>query len=476
MDDAVADASSMVLALQGVQRMLASVQLAHAAAASSAASADDVDPSVGHSFELQFNLFQSDHRKWLTHPRVWHAMGQLPCLQKLQLAADSSDVLVPPSSIGHVSALAGLASSLHTLEIIPMLDQQQPRRVVDYSGLSSLSRLTCLTLPLSVQRQGFSSIGACFQLQDLHLAYESGASAAPSVTLQPDELCAMCQLTQLTHLGLYGAVCEGRAGWNFLSSLRQLQELAVDSCLPHTVVAALACLTCLSELTCGWEQQQGALQATARCAAVRDLHVLEGVPPLCAFPGLTSLTHKMPWEPAVLNSAAKCCTQLEFLAVIENFGGHLVCELGSLLVSAPAAVRTAAVISLAALQKLQELSFSVNDNPEVAAVSALRHVKRLYLMVHQGSSCSVQGLAALAAMQQLQLLTIELLNVSKSSVQEADVQVLLSAVRHVSSVEILVQNQHLKEVKAVVRRAEKALAGQGLQLASKVAVAVISQE
>jgi hypothetical protein len=463
----------MVFAVQGIQRLLAGVQLSLAAAASPAASADNMKSDMGPLFDLQFKV--AGCTEWLGHPRVWQAVAQLPGLHTLQFEAAGSDVVMPPSSVAQLSALAGLASTLQTLEIPPGLNQQQQSQVVDYSALGSLSRLTSLTLPLSVERQAFGSISTCSQLQHLHLGCEAGATAGHHVTLQPGELCALSQLTQLTRLWLYGAACEDSAGWNFLSSLRQLQELAVEPCLPYTAVAALAHLTCLSELSCGWEQREGAQQPTARCAGVRDLSVQNGVPPLCAFPGVTSLMQCMPWEPAVLASAAECCTQLKELALQDSFGGHLICETGSLHASAPAAARTAAVSSLAALQQLQKLTLSVNDNAEVAVASALRHVTQLCLVVPLVSSCTVPGLVVLAAMQQLQWLTLELVSASKSSLQDADVQVLLSAVRHVPHVGLRVQEKHLRGVQGVVRRAKTVLTEQGLQLSAKLKVTAIEE-
>jgi hypothetical protein len=129
--------------------------------------------------------------------------------------------------------------------------------------------------------------------------------------------------------------------------------------------------------------------------------------------------------------------------------------------------------SLAALQELQSLSFAVNDDAEVAAVSALQHVTLLYLAAPVSSSCAVQGLAALAAMRQLQELTLDLLNARKRSLQDADVVVLLSAVQHVPSVLIRVREKYAKRLQAAVRRVERGLIKQGLQLAAKVEVMAI---
>lgn len=413
---------------------------------------------------------------WHAHPRVWQALGQLQGLNSLQFRAADSTVLMLPSSVAHMSALASLASSLHTLVIDPPFKQLQQEEVVDYSALSSLSSLTCLSLPLAAERRGLSSISSCCQLQGLCLEFKGVTGAAQQVTLQPSELSALGRLTQLTGLLLDGTACGDHAGWSFFSRLRQLQQLSVKPVLPHTAVAALAHLTCLSQLTCGWEQHEGPPHANVRCAAVRELLVADGVPPLHAFPGLTSLMQFMPWEPAVLCSAAECCTQLEELRMYSKFGGSLVTERGSLPVSATAAARTAALSSLAALQHLQHLDVSVNDNAEVAAVAALQQVKRLVVVVPTRSSCSMQGLAVMAAaMKQLQHLTLQLSNGSRSTMQEADVQLLLCAVRHVRSVQFGVQERHVRGVDLAVRRARRALTEQGLPLAAQVVVMAIKE-
>jgi hypothetical protein len=259
-----ADPSAMVLALQGVHRLLAAVQLAQAAAQPLPAACE------GHSFQLQIELNESSvSGDWHAHPRVWQAIGQLPGLNKLQLSTSEDGLQLPSSSFAHMPALEGLASSLHTLQMALNLDQQQDQ-VVDYSVLGSLSHLTSLGLPLAAERQGLSSISSCSQLQYLSLEFTAAAGAAQQVIWQPSELSAMSQLTQLTKLLVNGTACGDTPG----SSLRQLQHLQVKPALPHAAVAALAHLTCLTQLMCGWEQQQGPAQATARCAAVRDMHVL----------------------------------------------------------------------------------------------------------------------------------------------------------------------------------------------------------
>ncbi|WIA12031.1 hypothetical protein OEZ85_012111 [Tetradesmus obliquus] len=138
--------------------------------------------------------------------------------------------------------------------------------------------------------------------------------------------------------------------------------------------------------------------------------------------------------------------------------------------------RTAAMSSLAALQHLKEIALSVNENAEVAAVSALQQVELLLLVVPMRSSCSVHGLAVLAAMRQLQELTLELPGFSKDSLQEADMQLLLSAVRHVQRFTVKVQEKHVEAVQEVVQSAERALTEQGLRLPSKIVVNPITQD
>uniref|UniRef100_A0A383VN61 F-box domain-containing protein n=1 Tax=Tetradesmus obliquus TaxID=3088 RepID=A0A383VN61_TETOB len=402
LDARTADPRAMVMALQGMQRLLAAVQLAQAAASAPAAAA--------------------------------------------------------------VACEGGVL-------------QRQQDQVVDYGALSSLSSLTALGLPLAAERQGLSSISMCTQLQRLSLEFKGAAGAAQQVTLQPDELSAMGQLTQLTALKLVGTACQDRAGWGFLSRLRQLKELHVTPCLPYAAVAALAHLKCLGKLTCGWEQlPEGQPWPTARCAAVRALCVTDGVPPLHAFPRLTSLVQCMPWDPSVLSGAALCCKQLKMLQMNCESAGTVMYESGSLLVSAPAASRTAAVGRLAALQHLRKVVLSVNDDAEAAAVSSLWQVERLVVVVPLRSSCSMQGLAVLAAMRQLQALTFDLPNCNSRSLQDADLQLLLRAVRHVRRVRIRVQEEHVEGVRIVVRRVERVLTEQGLQLPAKVFVAAIAQD
>jgi hypothetical protein len=124
--------------------------------------------------------------------------------------------------------------------------------------------------------------------------------------LHPTELASIGQLAQLSELNLLGAACEDAADWSFLSQLQQLGDLDVEPKLPYCVVTALAHLTCLSKLVCGWEQQEGPALVSACCAAVRDLCVVSGALPLCAFPGVTQLVQYTAWDPSVLSSMSEC--------------------------------------------------------------------------------------------------------------------------------------------------------------------------
>jgi uncharacterized pyridoxal phosphate-containing UPF0001 family protein len=79
-------------------------------------------------------------------------------------------------------------------------------------------------------------------------------------------------------------------------------------------------------------------------------------------------------------------------------------------------------------------------------------------------------------MRQLNVLVLELTESSKSSLHPADVQLLLSAVRHVQHLEICVQAEHLHGVQEVVQGAAKVLTEQGLQLPGKMTVAAIKED
>lgn len=470
-----ADPPAMVLALQGVQRLLAAVHAAQAAGPAAAS----VVPLVEPYFELKLKLHEGEATgEWHAHPQVWQIIGQLRGLEVLQFRAADPGVRMLHSSIAHVSALASLASSLQTLWIEPNLDKLQPAgQVVDYSALGSLSRLTALSLPLAAKRQGLSSITSCPQLQRLRL-FKGAVGTARPLALQRSELSALGGLTELAELSLDGAACVDDASWSFLSSLQQLQQLCVKPGLPHAAVAALEPLAQLNELTCGWLPQEEVPLGeeppdfTACCAAVRALHVVDGAPPFCAFPKLTSIVQYMPWAPAVLSSTAQYCTQLRELQMSAEFGGTAECQAGSLQ-RYGTSDRTAALRSLAALPHLQELALSVIDAAEVTAAAALPQVKQLVLVVYVRSWCNVQSLAELAPMRQLQSLAIELPCSSNSRIQAADVEPLLSALRHVQQVTIRVQKKYVRRVAGVVGRAERALTEQGVQLASKALVEAI---
>lgn len=83
-------------------------------------------------------------------------------------------------------------------------------------------------------------------------------------------------------------------------------------------------------------------------------------------------------------------------------------------------------------------------------MSVLRQMEQLALVPTHSSTNVV-----LAAMRQLQGLTPVLLNISNSSLPEADVQLLLSAVRHVQSVHFQVLRMHANCLCGAVQRAER---------------------
>jgi hypothetical protein len=92
------------------------------------------------------------------------------------------------------------------------------------------------------------------------------------------------------------------------------------------------------------------------------------------------------------------------------------------------------------------------------------------------AAAAVCGLAMLAAMRQLQDLTLQLTDSRKNSLQDADMRLVLSAVRHVRCVVIEVQQKHVKGVQDVVRAAEKVLTEQGLQPAAEAVVKAIGED
>jgi hypothetical protein len=84
-NQAAADPATMVLALQGVGRLLAGVQAARIAAAAAPSAA--CESAIGPSLELaalRFRLYQCSALKdWLAHPCVWQAIGQLQGINSL---------------------------------------------------------------------------------------------------------------------------------------------------------------------------------------------------------------------------------------------------------------------------------------------------------------------------------------------------------------------------------------------------------
>jgi hypothetical protein len=416
------------------------------------------------------------HSNWDMNGEAWQALQQLPHLIRFSLTSDSS----MGTNLCHMSALAPLAGTLQHLTIytsVPPDEQVQQEQVVDYNALGSLTQLTTLLLPVVEKRQGLDSISRCSKLVNLILESDS---AAASMVLTLLEWSSLCQLTQLQVLELPGLTCLGprqaSSSWEMLFGLQQLQQLN-GLVLPHSALPALAKLPNLNYLMCFWEQevgQQDALlqQPWNRCLSVITLVVCGGTLLLWGFPGLLELMQRKPWAPAVFEAAAQHCTALVRLCLdrkseegIEPQEYPKAWQRSSFRASAPAAARSAALCKLAGLQQLRRLELAVDDNTEVAALSAFQQLHSLSLIVPARSECSVRSLLMLAALRQLQGLQLELPGWSCHNLlpsQLEDLLLLLSSVRHVKSLFIKVLKKDFDEVYSVVVAAVVVMREQGL--------------
>jgi hypothetical protein len=279
---AAADEAAVAPALQAAGRLLAAAEQAtHAAPGSKA-----------WSCALHIRL----RGNWNLNRQAWQAIQQLPSLSPLSVRVDSG----MSSNMCHLSALEPLAGTLQHFSIglrRPADAHVQQEQAVDYSALGSLTQLTSLLLSVVPERQGLHSIGKCSKVTQLAISARlpADASSAAFMVLTPLEWSNMCQMTQLQTLNLWGLACgQHSSGWQHLSGRQQLQELDIPI-MPYAALPALASLPKLRNVRCRWEQEEEQQPAvvqqfqSARCLSVQTLIVLQGTPPLWAFPGLLEL-------------------------------------------------------------------------------------------------------------------------------------------------------------------------------------------
>ncbi|KAF6260034.1 hypothetical protein COO60DRAFT_1509016, partial [Scenedesmus sp. NREL 46B-D3] len=193
--------------------------------------------------------------------------------------------------------------------------------------------------------QGVASLAHCSNLQVVTLV----AYSQPSV-LGFAECAALAQLVQLTQLEL-GSLTVSDPPVSFLSSLRQLDYLWLGD-LPLAADLGLAEMTRLTHLI-GWFEGGGPV-------------------PFEAFPGLEFVEQWDSWQPSAFISLVQHCKQLKELRGLGT-------ATSTFDTAAPAAAS-----ALAELPQLQSL--------EVTLIA--------------GSSCTLHDLAQLAALRQLQQLSL----------------------------------------------------------------------
>lgn len=140
----------------------------------------------------------------------------------------------------------------------------------------------------------------------------------------------------------------------------------------------------------------------------------------------------------------------------------------SLSSDCPIRERTAAIQALAALHHLTALSFAVNDDSEVAAVSAVQQLQRLYLTVPDGSSCTAAGLQLLQQLRGVKHLQLRLRGVSLS-VQEA--QSVMYGMQHMGLLHVLSASEQVDVFRAALEAAQAA----GLAVPADVLIAALPE-
>jgi hypothetical protein len=331
---------------------------------------------------------------WGDSAQPFKAIGAASQLTRLELYSYTD---VPAQiTMGHLSALSGLSSSLRALVLgIDQLsepDGQQQQQDQDFGFLSALTGLTQLMLPLPSSAVNLTAVSACTSLRNLSLsAIEEQGFVAE---LEEEDCKALGCLVQLTELRLPKVQGTGSSAV-FLSALRQLQELRilrVDELVPATALPVLAQLPKLAEMGCIWGTDGDAEQQARPVAAAAvlpeqqlpELHSMGAAGhaqvPWAAFPQLLTVMQWDQWSTENFAGICRHCTQVRELASCEWRA-----ETTSLPPETPAAQRAAAVAGLAKLPHLELLHFSANDDAEIAALAAASQLQQLTLMVPDGN-------------------------------------------------------------------------------------------
>uniref|UniRef100_A0A383VVP1 Uncharacterized protein n=1 Tax=Tetradesmus obliquus TaxID=3088 RepID=A0A383VVP1_TETOB len=390
---------------------------------------------------------------WGGSNKPWQVLSCASQLQCLAVSFETS--LVNPFSLKHClagltgadsssltnssSSSGSLASSLTSLSISGSLSA---RATTDYQGLSRLTALQQLSLPVASLR-GTGSIGLCTALRCLELRVHR--------TLENQEFYSsgvLGQLTLLTELRLPEGFNSGRPA--FLTALQQMRQLAVLQlkALVRAALPVLASLTRLTELHGTWAGEpvaQAAAAAAAAAAAVgadaadagsaiaagsgvacSSVRLLNGAGPIPfeAFPNLETVKQLAPWPPALFCSLCQHCPMLRRLDASEGFAevpdsnseedsddgvvGHY--ESMPTMVPPPLPERLAAIRALAKLQSLEQLSMNLDVCIELSVLARQgpQQLKGLRLVFDDSRSTAAAGLMSLAVLKQLQLLVLEL--------------------------------------------------------------------
>jgi hypothetical protein len=332
---------------------------------------------------------------WGDNPQPWKALGAASALTRLEVNKDGAAEL----TMGHLSALSGIGSSLQALVIDadrlvgpPELQQQQEEEEEeddfeqDYAFLSALTALTELQLPLPIAAVNLAAISACSNLRNLSLsAFDEGYETAG---LYEGDWDALGRLVQLTELRL--PKVRGTGDSAAFRQLQELQALRVDGLYPDTALPVLASLPKLQELECYWgdfgehgwhvlwiSQAEAAVAPEHQLTALRTLAAEGHVPiPWAAFPQLRTVIQWDQFSTDNFAGICKHCTQLRELTSRRWRAGTK-----SLHDAESAAQRVAAIAALAKLPHLTLLHFGANDYAEIAALAAASQLQQLRLTV-----------------------------------------------------------------------------------------------
>lgn len=390
---------------------------------------------------------------------VWAALGSMSALHALH--ALELEVHHDAPCNGEETDVGPQLARLSTLRQLRCLDV----RVYEAGGVRStawaagLTNLTSLRVAVLGFDEPFASLArmtGLLQLDVSHAYIEHGDRDY----ITQGACNALKSLTALTRLALHNMYDFEWAGFHTKQSLRSLELEEIDQeSLP--VLAGLPLLTYLRSAWDPFVEKGGARRPLAVCGNIRTLCIADFKAsgdcsniPWPSFPCVEVIVQRDTWSAHEVEGIAEHCTRLTALLLEEDGLGFP--DMWKSLYESRRLPNTAAIRSLAQLQKLRRLEFVPFTDGEVAALAELSRLSSLHVYVHDMCSLSFMGVLQLASARNLRVLSLALHGITSRPCDEQAAQALLCGLRHVWELRLALNAQQHAAFKAALAAARAA--------------------